>query len=208
MFLRSTSRFERGLADNSAICAVSYTGCTITATVRDATRRGSSLVRFAPQNQTPSFDGQQACPSAALPVLFGMSAQLGPERTSRPRVVRADNSKKGSKPWACQNSYSRSQPQARWPRAATRWAIRHWVARPSVPELRLLPTAALHRVRPLGRAQTCLRARQNWSTATDLTEGHTRPRTSTAKPVQAPRLRGFCRSIHLFHHQKGQAYVQ
>ena len=208
MFLRSTSIFRQTSADNSRVCRMGCAGALFAAKVKTVIRQGSCFVRFPSQNETPSFDGQQAGPSAALPVLFGLFARQGRERNSRPCVGTANNIKKGFRPWAFRNSYSHLQPQQASQPVGNLWATKLLAAQQLVQARPLLQTVASRKVPHWVQGQTFLPARPTWSTATNLTNGLRSVTIHKPRPAQAFSLRGFCRSTNLFHHQKGQAYVQ
>jgi len=208
MFLRSHSIFRRTLADNPAVHFAGWAVGRITDRVAGVIRQGSSLVRFPSQNETPTFDGQQACPPAALPVLFGLFFAQGRERNSRPRVLLANNIKKEYKPWAFRNSYSHLQPQQASQPVGNLWATKLLAAQQLVQARPLLQTVASRKAPHWVQGQTFLPARPTWSTATNLTNGLRPVTIHKPRPAQAFSLRGFCRSTNLFHHQKGQAYVQ
>lgn len=89
------------------------------------------------------------------------------------------------------------------------WVGRHLGAGPVALALLLSPAAVLRRVLHGVQEQTCGPAGQIRSPATDLTQaGLWSTYKITEKPARAIRLYGHSRSANLFHHQKGQAYVQ
>jgi len=208
MFLRSTSVIGQTSADNRRVCRMGCAGAVFASKVKAVIRQGNCFVRFPSQNETPSFGGQQAGPSATLPVLFGLFARQGRERNSRPCVGTVNNIKKGFMPWAFRNLFSRLQRLQALRPAVTHWAIRLLVAQPSAQAPLLSPMAASRKVPHWAQVQTSLRVKLIWSTATDISLGLRPVTNNTAIPAQAFSLRGFCRLTNLFHHQKGQAYVQ
>mgnify|MGYP006135599347 CR=1 FL=1 len=206
MMLRTNPEFERGLADMRGCVTLGYAGAAPQRRVIQKMRHGFVPECVSTTKQTPSFDGQQASPSAALPVLFGCVPRRA--QASHRGAVLNNRTYKRSQAWAYPNSFSHSDWRALSARAATQSPSKALAALPSVQVQRSSLAVASCKGRPLAQGQTCSPARPNSSAAGNLTSGPSGPSNSNASPVQAFGPRGVLRFLQLFHHHKGPEYVQ
>ena len=91
MMLRTSSPFEQSLADMRSSRSRRYASFAARATFWAKTHHGSSHECFSITNRDPSFDGQQASPSAMLSVAFQVAAasragQLGEPNVGKPLI--------------------------------------------------------------------------------------------------------------------------
>lgn len=207
MMSRMPSLFEQTSADARFCATQPYAQPEFRARVVNVTRQSTCFVRSSSHNDTPSFDGQLASPSARLPVLFWRGAAQGREPDGRFGVVHVNNVSKGLTSWVIPNLF------LHWLRlrvclpAATLWANKRLAAALSAQVRRPSPAVASLRVPPSVLRATLLPVRQIWSIATDLTIG-LRPNTILQHKHHAgSRPRGVLRFTNLFHHHKGPAYV-
>lgn len=168
MNLRSLPQKRQSSAYACVQCAMRFSKAAMWSTLMSAAR----ALFLPPLNHTPSLDGQQACPSAVLPVTFqrSMRALMGKwERFEVPRVKSLNDITKGSTSWQSTKSVSHSQSQRVLPHVATQSVSKRSAAVPSVQVPQPSPAVAFCKVQPSARAQTCLPVRQTSSTATNTT---------------------------------------
>lgn len=204
MMLRTTPEIEQGLADRDPALTLRFAAAHSLPTVRVKMRHGFVPECVSTTKQTPSFDGQQASPSAALPVLFG----FGQCRAPGSGAVLHNRTYKRSQAWAYPRSFSHSDWPAHSARAEKQSRSKASAALPSAREQLSLSAAVSCKGQPLAQGQTCLPARRKSSAAGNLTSGPWAPFNSNAFPVQAHGPRGVLRFSQLFHHHKGPEYVQ
>lgn len=200
---RKNSTSERSLAETGAVRRSRFadgSGCHM---LGKATRRRHASVGSLPYYHIPSSDGQSASPSAVLPVFFRERLWQGREPIARFGVYPVKCNNQGTVSWVPLKSFLRSLLQRlSWP-VVILSAIRQSVVLPLVQVLQLLQAEAWDRVLPSVRAQTSLRVRPAWFSATDLTT----PKSTVEDTSQAARLRGVLRFHTLSNHHKGPAHV-
>lgn len=74
MMLRSFPNFKRSLAELGTTAVLRFAGPLSGVTVHGTVHSGLRLVGISSKHHTPPFGGQQASPSATLPVLFAPCA--------------------------------------------------------------------------------------------------------------------------------------
>lgn len=204
MILRTLTRFEQMLADNCQRENLRFACGKLSHTVSKTTRRGSGSVRISSQNHTPSFDGQQASPSATLPVLFCQKPvpDTGRKSTCPSDVVGIENSKKGRQLWGLQESHWQFSPQRASRHAAIRYPNKQSAVRPSGQGLPSSPAAVRCKVLQSAQARLSSRVRPNCSVADNLNNRRIAPHFSDAPLASGMPAGVFCVSTPLSPHKR------
>ena len=209
MMLRSPLKSKQDLAENGDAAHLCFAGEHLRVTIMQTMQTGRMLVRISSQHHAPSYDGQQASPSAKLPVLFGFNwaMAVGRERIAAARVVILNKIKKGLRAWGTLNSFSHLQQLLVFRPVATQSHSKPLLARLWAQALLLLPAARFCKVQSLALGQLLSRAKPNWSTVTNQTIGRIASFYSNVLTPQVMRQRGVLRCHTPFKIQKGLAYV-
>lgn len=209
MMLRDALKSKRNLADNCDAAKQRFSTPFLHAMVEVATRLAHGFMRIPSFYHTPSYCGQQAGPSATLPVLFGfiLVSDTRREPNSGSGVITSDKVKKGLRAWGHLKLFSHLLRRQASQLAVIRFHNRQPLALLSGQGRPFLPAALCCKVQPSALALVLLRARQNWWTATDLNIGRTAPSFFNALPLLASCQRGVLRSDTSFKIQKGLANV-
>lgn len=203
MNLRSLPQKRQSLADACPEHALLFSGAAMWSTLNSA----ACVLFLPPLNHTPSLDGQQACPSAMLPVTFQRPMRALArmwERFEVSRVRSLNDITKGSTSWQSTKSVSHSLWQQVLPHVAIQSVSKRSAAVPSVQVPQPSPAVVSYKVQPSVPVQTCSPVRQTSSTATK----------NTLIPYLTAMLRGplACGVFRLFNPHtsphKGSVYVQ
>lgn len=209
MILRNLMKPKRNLAENSGAARQRFSTPFLHAIVEVAMRLARGFMRISSFYHTPSYYGQLASPSAALPVFFGyvLVSDTGRERSSVSGVIVPDTIIKGLRAWGHSKSLSHLLQRQASRLAGIRFHNRQPSALLSGQGRPFLPAALCCKAQPSVRALVLSRVRQNWSTATDLNIGRTAPSFFNAFTLQALCQRGALRTDISFKIQKGLANV-
>lgn len=203
MNLRSGIQNRRASADANAFNAGRFAVPANWASVPRAMR-----VLFAsPFNHTPSLDGQQACPSALLPVDFSAITLMScnsRERFCVPVVDALNDIIKGFSSWQFTKSVSHSHSQQVLRPVATTLVSKRWAAVPLAQVQRRLQAVALFKAQRSARAQTSSHVIPTSLTATNATT-----KLSITAILRWPSACGVFRMSYLnYLPHKGPVYVQ
>lgn len=208
MMLRTSAYCEQATADSGMFCIRPYANVSSRFNVGLKARRSIRCERVSMKKHLPLSDGQQASPSATLPVLFIEKSGNWKEPKCRACVSSLSTIIRKLQIWASLKSFWHLHLWARCLHAAVTSQSNPSAAR----QLALVPPQSQAAVSCKGpqsvRGRMFSRVNPSLFAVNKPVFGLRSKTTFNTETAQAQCLRGFFRFQHLFHYQKGPAHVQ